>query len=471
MFGSRKISLDSRGLKYKLKIAFCLMTVLPLLVCTYLISTYILPQAGFKIDILLSMAISIFIAAVGFYVVHEIVQRIVAVATEVKRIAAGDLSRQLSVGKRDEIDDLGQALNHLTQRIRLNIDELNSYKEVTSQIDQDIQKRLLVLSTLLQVNTLVSQGKKLDEILKFSIDKIRMLTSSQVAYFFLKKVAVAPFELLAAEGVSAEGLRVLNFGDEDPLFARAIASGSQVVFDAERPAAPDAKKIIRSRFGGENILASPVFLQNRVTAIVGIARDQENFSYQKDDRELMDIFAKQLAIAVENDNLARKVRDLETRDPLTGLYNGTFITARLEEEIKRAKAYQRPCSFILLNVDNFQKLKEVFGIPYGENVLKKTGEVVLRNVNEVDRVARLSENEFAVVLPERNKRQAQTIAEEIRGKVEALFKTEKDVLQRITVSGGVSENPLDGVNAQELIAKARSLVALAKSHGRNRVLH
>jgi len=471
MFGSRKFSLDSRGLKYKLKIAFCLMTVLPLLVCTYLISTYILPQAGVKTDILLSMAISIFIAAIGFYVVHEIVQRIVAVATEVKRIAAGDLSRQISVGKRDEIDDLGQALNHLTQRIRLNIDELNSYKEVTSQIDQDIQKRLLVLSTLLQVNNLVSQGKQLDEILKFSIDKIRALTSSQVAYLFFKKVAVAPFELLAAEGVSAEGLRGLSFGDDDPLFARAISSGSQVVFDAGQPAAPEVKKIIRSRFGAENILASPVFLQNRVTAIVGIARDQANFLYQKDERELLDIFAKQLAIAVENDNLARKVRDLEIRDPLTGLYNETFITARLEEEIKRAKAYQRPCSFILLNVDNFQKLKEVFGIPYGENVLKKTGEVVLRNVNEVDRVARLSENEFAVVLPERNKRQAQTIAEEIRVKVEALFKNEKDALQRVTVSGGVSENPLDGVDAQELIAKARSLVALAKSHGRNRVLH
>ena len=70
----------------------------------------------------------------------------------------------------DELGDLGQALNEMTKRIRGNMDELKGYSEKTTEINFEIQKRVLVLSSLLQVSSLISQGAKLEEIFKITVD-------------------------------------------------------------------------------------------------------------------------------------------------------------------------------------------------------------------------------------------------------------------------------------------------------------
>jgi signal transduction histidine kinase len=120
------LSLASKGLKYKLKISFYLMSILPLLVCIYLVSNYILPQIGFRVDIVASIAISIFIAVVGLYVIKEVFDRILSVTSEAKLIAAGDISRMVDISREDEVGDLGDSLNQLTGRIRSNMNELKS---------------------------------------------------------------------------------------------------------------------------------------------------------------------------------------------------------------------------------------------------------------------------------------------------------------------------------------------------------
>jgi GGDEF domain-containing protein len=73
------------------------------------------------------------------------------------------------------------------------------------------------------------------------------------------------------------------------------------------------------------------------------------------------------------------------------------------------------------------------------------------------------------VLPERNKRQGQFIVEEVRKKIEFAFSEEQDPKKRLTVSGGVSENPLDGVTAEELMEKAGKALTQAKSLGKNHI--
>ena len=73
-------------------------------------------------------------------------------------------------------------------------------------------------------------------------------------------------------------------------------------------------------------------------------------------------------------------------------------------------------------------------------------------------------------LPEKNKRQAQEIAEQIRKKIEVIYNQEEDGAKKITLSAGVSENPLDGVDALQLINKAQELLHKAKLSGKNRVV-
>lgn len=464
----KNLSLSSQRLKHKLNIAFYLMSILPLLVCIYFVSSYILPRVGLKLDITVSILISIIIALIGFYVIKELGGRIVSVSREAKLIAAGDIERRIDVSEEDEIGDLGRALNQLTQRIRTNMEELKSYSEKSKMINFEINKRVLLLSNLLEMGSLISHGDKLENILKLAMEKLHLLANSDVTYLFLREKDTDVFSAKTVDGINSGYLLGLKIGHSDKIFNRLIEAGQSLILDKKHLLSEVVKDTFYEKFKLNNTLALPVSLKGKVIGILGIG-NREEILYKKEDTELLDLFGKQIAIAIENDLLMQRVEKLEIKDTLTGLYNDAFIRNRLEEEIKRAIIYRRPCAFLLFDIDNFQKFYQNFGLLQAEAVLKKIASLIKDSVTEVDRVARVGDNEFAIVLPERNKRQAKEIAEEVREKINSAFSKEKDVERRLTVSGGVSENPLDGVSAEELITKARELVNLAKRQGKNQI--
>ena len=469
MTKQKNLSLTSRGLKCKLNVAFYLMSVLPLLVCIYLVSNYILPRAGFQLDISIAILISVFVALAGFYVIKEVFDRIASVSTEAKLIVAGDISRKVEVGYKDEIGDLGEALIQLTERIRANMDELKGYGEKSTEVNLEIHKRILILSSLLQITSLISHGEKLDNILKFTVEKSRALANSDAAYLFIKEEGSDNFSVRIKDGINSDRLLQLRLNRDDKIFNKLIEANQPLILDKENTLAEDMQKAFYENFKLKSTLALPVNLKGRLIGILGIGNKSATILYRKDDRELLELFTKQIAIAAENDILMQRIRELEVKDALTGLYNEVFIRNRLEEEIKRAIIYRRPCAFILLNIDNFRQFHEKFGLLQADFTLKTIASLILDSFTEVDRVARVGNNEFAVVLPEKNKRQAGGVAEEIRKKIDSAFSKERDINKRLTVSAGVSENPLDGVNAEELITKAKEALNFAKKGGKNRI--
>jgi diguanylate cyclase (GGDEF)-like protein len=463
-------SITSRTISQKLKISFCLMSVLPLLVCVYLVSNYILPLAGLHIDVWISVFVSMLISLIGFFVIKDVFDRITSFSGEAKKIIGGDLSRNLDVDYADEVGDLGLALNHLTQHIRSNMDELKSYSEKTRDINIEVQKRVIELSSILQISSLISQGEKLGDVLKIITDKVSVLAESEVSFLLMRLEGEDNFLMEEASGKGSELLLRIVLNEKDELFARSIKSSAPLILDNKNHQTREMADYFSEKFHLKNALLIPVYSKGRAIAILGVGNSKESFQYQKEDIELLDLFAKHIAIAVDNDVLVRRLEKLEIKDQLTGLYNQPFIRNRLQEEIKRAITYQRPCSFVLLDIDYFGKFHESFGATQSEAMLKKIVSVIRDSVTEIDRIGRTGENEFAIILPERNKRQGLEIAENIRQKIEFVFSEEEDKSRKFTISGGVSENPLDGIDAKQLIAKAQELLQLAKKQGRNKIV-
>jgi diguanylate cyclase (GGDEF)-like protein len=349
------------------------------------------------------------------------------------------------------------------------MDELKGYGEKTSEINLEIQRRVLVLSSLLQISSLISQGTKLDDILKVTIEKSRMLANSEVAFLLYREDADNNFRMKLAEGVNPKPLFNVRVFLQDEIFNKVIKHNGVLLVDKQSKLPDNVRNSIFEKFRVRNIIALPVYLRGTVKAIFAIGNNKEDFIYRKEDTELLDVFSKQIAIAIENDLLMAKVEKLEIRDALTGLYNSTYIKGRLNEEIKRAITYQRPCAFIVFDVDNFKKYHESFGSLNSEATLKKIATLISSSVSEVDRVGRTADDEFSVILPERNKRQSSEIAENIRKKIEFTFSEEDETIKRLTVSAGISENPLDGVSSEELIQIACEALKISKEQGKNRV--
>lgn len=469
MSNNKKAILGSRGISHRLKISVCLMSVLPLLVSVYMVTNYVLPNIGFKLDIALSLVISIIIAFLGFILIKDLLDRVVSISTEAKLIAAGDITRSVEVVHRDEVGDLGDAINQLTKRIRSNMEELKVYGEKTTEFNIQIQKRVLVLSTLMQISTLISQGARLEEVFRAIVEKCRHLASSDSAYLLFRQEDQETFYVRAADGLKQDYLLKVKVGPEESIFDKTIATNKPFILDKDNVIPDNLRLDFCDKFKTSNGLVLPVYLRGRIAALLGIGNSKGNFAYKKEDIGLLDIFAKQVALAIENDILVHRVEKLEIKDALTGLYNEAYIRNRLQEEIRRAIAYRRPCAFVLLNIDDFKRMHQSLNSLQIESILKKVASLVKDLTSDIDRAARFGDNEFAIILPEKNKRQSQELAEEIRRKIEAAFSQEQDVNKRLTVSGGVSENPIDGTDADALIAKAKNSLNLAKAQGKNRI--
>ena len=151
---SKDLSLVPKGLRYKTLIAFSLMSLIPILICGWLVTTYIFPNINLFFGLTIGnisfiLFISIVISLLGLYVAKEMIDPVIKIAGDAKIIAEGDITRRIEIEREDEVGDLSKSLNIMTQKIKENMEELKAYSEKTKLINMEINKKVLALSSLL----------------------------------------------------------------------------------------------------------------------------------------------------------------------------------------------------------------------------------------------------------------------------------------------------------------------------------
>jgi diguanylate cyclase (GGDEF)-like protein len=174
-------------------------------------------------------------------------------------------------------------------------------------------------------------------------------------------------------------------------------------------------------------------------------------------------------------NLSETERRLEHKerlaitDALTGLYNRGFFDESLEEEVKDSIKNNRSLSLIMLDIDEFKSINDVFGHTIGDSVLAEIASVIKRNARASDLPARYGGEEFAVILPNTTIREAHEVSERIRKTIEEIiFVVQERPDSSVTISAGVTT--LKGTDlAIDLLARADKALLAAKARGKNNV--
>ncbi len=166
----------------------------------------------------------------------------------------------------------------------------------------------------------------------------------------------------------------------------------------------------------------------------------------------------------------QRLEDLSIHDGLTSLYNYREFHRRLAAETERANRYDRPFSFLLLDIDHFKAVNDSFGHLAGDAVLRDLAALFRETVRPADQVARIGGDEFAILLPETPGSGALAVAERVR----ALLASRAIPLATgqavtITVSIGVASFPKEAESEERLIGAADQALYAAKQAGRNRV--
>ena len=173
----------------------------------------------------------------------------------------------------------------------------------------------------------------------------------------------------------------------------------------------------------------------------------------------------------EHEQLLRQLYEFSTRDALTGVYNRRHFDERLRSELAFATRHNTPLGLILLDVDRFKQINDVYGHLGGDNVLTEVARRLVHMLRGEDLVARYGGEEFAVLLRSSGIPGCVHAAERLRAAIEEAPCPAGDREVSITISGGcASLGECDAPTAVALISLADERLYAAKKGGRNRIV-
>lgn len=186
-------------------------------------------------------------------------------------------------------------------------------------------------------------------------------------------------------------------------------------------------------------------------------------------------------LKIKTNNLL-KIKELKqtidlvsTTDELTGLHNRRYLHERLEAEISRARRYETKLSCLLLDIDFFKVVNDMYGYDWGDVLLKKIAEMLSGFIRKEDILTRYGDEEFIIILPNTTEENAFIFAERFRREIEKMefIPAGEEEKHPITISGGISSFPfLENVdeNANTLIRYSEHALYNAKKRGKNKIV-
>lgn len=171
------------------------------------------------------------------------------------------------------------------------------------------------------------------------------------------------------------------------------------------------------------------------------------------------------ATVIDEEQIADIVQ-LSLRDGLTGLFNHASCYQKIDMELKRYNRYKTVVSIMMIDIDNFKVINDMYGHTEGDKILALLGSIILNSSRDSDICCRYGGEEFAVILPSTEAREAGVLAERLREQIEKSLAGGRSV----TVSIGVASCEGVGCTSLELVKKADAALYEAKRNGKNQVV-
>ncbi|MHB8281693.1 MAG: sensor domain-containing diguanylate cyclase [bacterium] len=166
----------------------------------------------------------------------------------------------------------------------------------------------------------------------------------------------------------------------------------------------------------------------------------------------------------ERIKMEEKLKKLSVEDSLTGAYNRNKYKEIIGKEIKRAKRYEYPLSFIMFDIDFFKAINDRYGHITGDDVLKDLVSLIMKNIREEDYFIRWGGEEFLIIAPYTSLENARMLAEKLRTQAES-----HNFVENIKITSSFGITMLHKEDDEiSFIKRADDALYKAKSNGRNR---
>ncbi len=185
---------------------------------------------------------------------------------------------------------------------------------------------------------------------------------------------------------------------------------------------------------------------------------------KKIDEEELELLNKELL------KFNKRLQQLALKDTQTGLYNHHYLTEVMEPEFYRARRYGHPLSVIMLDIDYFKSINDVYGHEFGDLVLKQFAAQLRKMVRKYDIVVRFGGEEFIIISPGTERPKALLQAQRLLDAMNLYNFGDRKRVVKIKLSIGVASYPDDSIaRGMDLINIADKILDKVKADGGNRV--
>lgn len=199
--------------------------------------------------------------------------------------------------------------------------------------------------------------------------------------------------------------------------------------------------------------AVPLKFNNELVGVLNVESSMPG-AFGRDDIYLYEALAQQLSAAIELARYHERVAFAATHDGLTGVNNHSYFYERLTEEVTRAKRYGHYLSVVIMDLNGLKAINDTYGHMAGDRALKEYAELLKVGVRETDIVARYGGDEFAIIMPETPKSQAQQVVERLARSSQRTVHVDGRPFALPNAAYGIASFPDDAERATELVAIA-----------------
>ena len=146
-----------------------------------------------------------------------------------------------------------------------------------------------------------------------------------------------------------------------------------------------------------SIIGIPLKFNNSIVGVMNLSRSTKG-GFTRAELRLIGLLADQAAVAISNASLHKIVAEQANTDSLTGLPNRRALEDRLQEEIRYAKRMNSQFSVVMMDLDGFKAVNDMFGHVVGDEVLHSVFSYLAENMRPTDFLARYGGDELTLIM-------------------------------------------------------------------------
>lgn len=230
-----------------------------------------------------------------------------------------------------------------------------------------------------------------------------------VVWELIDDAALVPALVDGEDEAEMKALRILV---GEGITGTAVRDGRLIVSNNAH-ADPRAGQVPGTAMAPEAIACVPLTARGRSLGALSLYRRGPSRAFEPNDIALVQHFADVAAIALDNAKTVAELERLAGTDDLTGLANRRTFHESLSRFAAMARRHHAPLSLLLLDIDDFKQINDTQGHECGDEALRMFASALRGRVRASDLVARIGGDEFAILLPQTTREEADSVARDL----------------------------------------------------------